>query len=111
MKKSHLYYGIVFGLILNSCAKKLSSSDVDFVGKWWNEKNTFLTIESKGTGVYDYNDGSSTEKIQGNVKVDASTLSFSAGGSHKKEYSIDKRPYDEAGIMKMVLSGKTFKKQ
>lgn len=111
MKKAVLYFGIITILSLSvSCKKKLSGQNLDTVGTWSNGDDTVLKIESNGHGIYNFKGGGVTKKIDGRVLFDGDEMTFKALG-FKESFHIDKRPYQQGGQTKMLLSGDEYIQQ
>ena len=84
-------FAIIFISTFQSCKKDVPSSKVKYIGEWESaDGTTLITIESDGSGSYDYASGGRTENISGKCKF--TSEGFKIKFLVSKKFTVSQEP-------------------
>ena len=96
MKNLLLKFALIFSTVIlistfPSCKKNVPSSKVLYIGEWQSsDGTTLITIESDGSGAYEYADGGRTENINGKCKF--TSEGFKIKFLVSKKFAVSQEP-------------------
>lgn len=94
-------------LLISSCGvnkKPLSADQQVFVGFWKGNDGSWILIRKNGSGSMDSGPLNISE---GSISITETEIEIGLLGI-SKTYTIEERPYDKYGIVKMKLSGEVY---
>ena len=109
MKNVFLFLFIAIAATFVSCVDKtpLTEEQQIYAGKWVSNDGTYIQIYNNGGG--DFKTSNSSVSGGKTTFIDENTFEIGLFGI-KKEYNIDKSPYEENGEVKIKLDGFVYTK-